>query len=144
MSFTSNIDDVVIENHNGMLAAHDSWGRVELRLVGNVINGFAFKSTEFSPSEGAPLVRIRDVLPGKTKTYYKGDIPDGYWINKGDIIVGMDGDFNVAWWNTEPALLNQRVCKIDINEKTYSKRFFYYALPGYLSAINDHTSAISR
>ncbi len=143
MSFNAKIEDVIAENHNGLLSIHESWRRVRLDQVGMVKNGYAFKSKEFSADKGVPLIRIRDVLAGKTKTYYRGEIPDGYWVEKNDIIVGMDGDFNVAWWASDKGLLNQRVCRIDINEKNYSKRFFFYALPGYLSAINQKTSAIT-
>ena len=35
-----------------------------------------------------------------------------YRIKKGDILVGMDGNFNLGVWNDIDGLLNQRVCKL--------------------------------
>ncbi len=142
MAFNSTPQGIVEQNINGLLDAHSSWERIPLFLVSNVKNGFAFKSTSFNNhGEGERLIRIRDVLPGDTKTYYSGFVPDGYWVNVDDIVVGMDGDFNLAWWLSKPALLNQRVCRLDAASQSYDKRFLYRILPGYLEAVNSNTSS---
>ena len=142
MAFNSTPEAIVEENSNGLLGAHTSWKRVNISYVANVKNGFAFKSSKFnSEGVGERLIRIRDVLPGDTKTYYSGEIPEGYWVKKNDIIVGMDGDFNIKCWGSSPALLNQRVCRFDLLFNEYDKRFFYRVLPGYLSAVNMNTSS---
>lgn len=143
MSFSANLDDVVAENHSKLLGKHPSWARVRLKEVATVLNGFAFKSFRFSKSEGTPLIRIRDILRGETETFYQGEVDETYLVRAGDILVGMDGDFNCAEWAGEPGLLNQRVCKITPNEEFYSRRFLLYTLPGYLTAINEHTSSIT-
>ncbi|MGI6609085.1 MAG: restriction endonuclease subunit S [Limnochordia bacterium] len=90
-----------------------------------------------------PLVRIRDVLQGRTATFYSGEYDETYIVHRGDLLVGMDGDFHCAYWQGPPALLNQRVCKVTVDELLYDKRFLRYVLPGYLNAINDHTSAVT-
>jgi type I restriction enzyme S subunit len=144
MAFTEDINELVEMNPNGLLDAHTTWQRVPLSSIADVINGFAFKSKEFNTEGvGAPLVRIRDVLKGKSETYYSGEIPEGYWIDKGDIVVGMDGDFNINWWSSEKSLLNQRVCKVQLYSSLYDKRYLYRALPGYLEAINRYTSSVT-
>src|SRR5690606_22102882 len=48
-----------------------------------------------------------------------------------------------ALWGGPRALLNQRVCKITPDEAVYRRRFLAYVLPGYLDAINAHTSSIT-
>lgn len=58
-------------------------------------------------------------------------------------MVGMDGDFNCARWKSHPALLNQRVCKITVEESLYSEKLLEYALPEYLAAINAATSSVT-
>src|SRR5690554_2273775 len=142
MAFNSTPQDIIEQNINGLLDIHRSWKRVPLALVSDVKNGFAFKSTLFNnQGEGERLIRIRDVLPGDTKTYYSGMVPDGYWVNPDDIVVGMDGDFNLACWQSRPALLNQRVCRLDVTSQSYIKRFFYRVLPGYIEAVNLNTSS---
>lgn len=144
MSFNSTPIELVEQNINGLLSIHDSWQRVSMDFIAEITNGFAFKSSGFNTEKmGSPLIRIRDVLKGKTSTYYSGEVPSGYWVYPGDLIVGMDGDFNSTIWRSEPALLNQRVCKVDVSEEKYSKKFFFYTLPGYLSAININTSSVT-
>lgn len=142
MAFNSTPEDIIKQNINGVLGTHSSWSRLPLSFVSDVKNGFAFKSSLFNnDGSGERLIRIRDVLPGDTKTYYSGAIPEGYWVQAGDIIVGMDGDFNLVWWRSKPALLNQRVCRLDIVSQNYDKRFFYRMFPGYLEAVNLNTSS---
>ncbi len=144
MSFNSTPKELIEQNINGLLSIHDSWQRISMDLIAKITNGFAFKSSEFNNrKDGVPLVRIRDVLKGNTSTYYSGQVPEGYWIYIEDLIVGMDGDFNTTIWRSVPALLNQRVCKIEVNEENYNKRFFFHVLPGYLSAINANTSSVT-
>src|SRR5207245_349108 len=66
-----------------------------------------------------------------------------YFVKPGELVVGMDGDFNSARWRGEPALLNQRVCKITVDASRYSPRFLEYVLPAYLAAINAHTHSVT-
>ncbi len=51
------------------------------------------------------LVRIRDVKRGYSETYYLGDYSDEYILSAGDLLVGMDGEFNIARWKMNGALL---------------------------------------
>jgi len=101
-------------------------------------NGYPFKSTLFDKSEGFPLLRIRDITSGKISTYFKGDYPSEYVVRKNDLLVGMDGDFNIRWWDNMPVLLNQRCCRIIANEG-FNQRFLFYLLPFNLNIINDLT-----
>ena len=75
--------------------------------------GFPFDSKRFSNKEGTPLIRIRDVVRGYTETFTTEQCSDDYIVKKGDILIGMDGMFNVAKWNGNTAYLNQRVCKLE-------------------------------
>jgi type I restriction enzyme S subunit len=90
--------------------------------------GFHFHLIASAASGGTPLVRIRDVLRGRTDTRYDGKYDPNYLVNHGDLLVGMDGHFNCAPWGGEPALLNQRVCKVVADERYYSGRFLKYVL----------------
>ena len=67
---------------------------------------------------------------------FNGEYPKEYIIKKGDILIGMDGDFNVAKWNGPEALLNQRVCKIEDGKEVLAD-YAYYLLPHPLKLIND-------
>ena len=106
-----------------------------------ILSGFAFKSKEFNKDgNGVPVVRIRDVGKDRSSTYYSGEYSDNYLLKNGDLLIGMDGDFRLAVWKGGKALLNQRVCKITVNDKTLNREYMYYMLPKELKRIEDKTS----
>lgn len=115
---------------------------VKLSSLCNILSGFAFKSELFG-EDGLPIVRIRDVVRGYSETYYSGDYDEKYILDDGDILVGMDGDFNTAYWNGGRALLNQRVCKIEVDSTKACKKFIYYFLPLELKKIWDETPFVT-
>ncbi len=137
-------DDIVAQSGSGLLAVHRSWARVRLGEIADVVNGFAFKSSYFSKSDGVPLLRIRDVGRSATDAFYRGPYDHAYLVRRGELVVGMDGDFRAARWSGEDAVLNQRVCKITARDETlYSTEFLFYVLQGYLDAIHAHTSSVT-
>ncbi|MCG9770134.1 restriction endonuclease subunit S [Pseudoalteromonas piscicida] len=115
---------------------------VKLATLCNVLSGFAFKSELFG-EKGIPVVRIRDVVRGTSNTYYSGEFDEKYILENGDILVGMDGDFNTAYWRGGKALLNQRVCKIEVDPTKVCKKFIYYLLPLKLKKIWDDTPFVT-
>ena len=88
------------------------------------------------------MIRIRDVVRGFTETYYDGEFDDKYLINQGDLLVGMDGQFNAVRWGSGKALLNQRVCKIEALEKL-DERYLSHLLPNKLKEIEDRTAFVT-
>jgi type I restriction enzyme S subunit len=143
MAFTMTVDQLIDADTSGLLGKNPTWERVPLEDIAFILNGAPFDSSFFNATEGIPLVRIRDVIAGETNTYYRGTYDEAYLVKQGDLLVGMDGDFNSAFWGAKKALLNQRVCKISPNERFYNKRLLALALPGYLKAINANTSSVT-
>ena len=142
MSFVADLDALVAASTNGLHACPPGWQRVSLGSVAKIINGYPFASGHFG-SAGAPVIRIRDVVRGRSETNYAGPIPEGYWVEQGDLIVGMDGDFATALWRSDPALLNQRVCKIVADPAKVELRYLRYCLPGYLDLVNENTPSVT-
>ena len=105
----------------------------------NLISGFAFKSNLFSDSKGIPLIRIRDVVRGMSDTFYTGDYDNKYIVKDGDILIGMDGNFNVSKWRGGKALLNQRVCCIRSTGNAVNESLLFYFLPIELKRIEERT-----
>ena len=104
------------------------------------LSGFAFKSELFNSDKlGMPLIRIRDVVPGKSETYYSGEYENRYLILDGEYLIGMDGEFNLAQWRGGPALLNQRVCKVDQIDDELDIDYLARFLPLALKAIEAST-----
>ncbi|WP_050482430.1 restriction endonuclease subunit S [Pseudoalteromonas sp. S3431] len=143
MAFSKDINELVTEDTSGLLNKHESWERVTLQDVVEVVNGYAFSSSGFNTGKGLPLIRIRDIVSGKTDTTYEGVYSKDYIVNNGDLLVGMDGDFHSGFWRSGIALLNQRVCKLTANKNFYNQKFLAYLLHGYLDAINQNTSAVT-
>jgi type I restriction enzyme S subunit len=126
-----------------LLTKHDSWERIKLEQIANIQNGYAFPSINFTKKIGLPLIRIRDIDDIDTDDYYNGVYPEGFIVKQGDILIGMDGDFNIARWKGKDALLNQRVCRIIPFSKFYDIKFIVFVLPAFLKAINEKTSSVT-
>ena len=126
--------DIVAQSTSPLLAIADWWERCRLGDLAAVTSGAAFKSAEFNTLEdGLPLIRIRDVGQPKASTYYNGDYEDRHLVESGDLLIGMDGDFRIARWTGGRALLNQRVCRLQVRDSDlYSDRFLEYVLQPYL------------
>jgi len=117
---------------------------VELGDLIKVLSGFAFDSSHFNTEAGMPLVRIRDVVRGYSKTLYNGQYDERFVVTKGDILVGMDGEFNIAEWRRDSALLNQRVCKLEVlRNDLLDSRYLLKFLPKELKNIEDKASFVT-
>ncbi len=121
----------------------NNWEELHIGNEINILSGYPFDSKKFNTDkEGKPLIRIRDILESSINTYFSGSYSDAFLIKKGDILVGMDGDFHVAKWNNIDALLNQRILKV--HQKKDAKidiDYFYYFLQPFLKKVHDITAA---
>ena len=104
--------------------------------------GFPFDSSKFSTSEGMPLIRIRDVVRGYSETFTTEEYKKEYVVNKDDLLIGMDGEFNIAKWGETPALLNQRVCRL-IPTPEVDKNYLFYFMPIALKRIEEKTPFVT-
>ena len=122
-----------------------NWCWTDIGKIVSMKTGFPFDSNKFSrESDGRwPLIRIRDVLKGETETFTDEPCPEQYVIHAGEILIGMDGDFNVAKWKGKDALLNQRVCSIESCSKLLLNDYLYFYLPDILKKINDATPSVT-
>ena len=104
--------------------------------------GYAFDSAKFTDDIGVPLIRIRDVVRGFSETYTTEDCDQEYTVKDGDILSGMDGEFNIARWKGGKAYLNQRVCRL-IPTDEVDEMYLYYFMPKALKAIEDKTPFVT-
>ena len=113
----------------------------KLVSVSNVLYGYPFESSMFSEdSSYIPLIRIRDVKPAKASTYYSGEILENYIIKRGDILVGMDGEFNLGKWNDRDGLLNQRVLKLKGKEGCSIDGYLFHYMGPVFKKIEKETA----
>lgn len=109
-----------------------------------ITSGFAFKSSEFNTTgDGLPLIRIRDVVSGRSETFYSGDFKPDHVIENGDALIGMDGEFNLAKWRGGRALLNQRVCKVEAKDERLNQEYLVRLLPKALKEIEARTPFVT-
>ena len=104
--------------------------------------GFPFDSAKFSDSNGMPLIRIRDVVRGYSETYTTEGYKSEYIVHENDLLIGMDGEFNIAKWGKTPALLNQRVCRLAPKD-SIDKDYLFYFMPIALKRIEEKTPFVT-
>lgn len=87
----------------------EEWEVVNLFDAIEVQYGFPF-STDLFVDEvtNIPVVRIRDILNGTVSAYSTEETDSKYKLSKGDVIIGMDGNFHMNLWCDDIAYLNQR------------------------------------
>lgn len=142
-SWWADIED--IEENNWSLVAgkykkrniESEFDIVPLSSVCKLIGGFAFKSTDYIDS-GIPLVRIGDFGDGRINFNNCKFLPidylekyQNYKLKVEDILIAMTGatvgKVGMVLEENLPALLNQRVGKYEIKEKTkILPEFLYY------------------
>ena len=89
------------------------WAWVRLITIAEVSYGYAFDSNRFNAQQkGMPLIRIRDISKTDTEAYTDEAYDPFYVVRRGDMLIGMDGDFNIRKWKGNDALLNQRVTRV--------------------------------
>ena len=119
------------------------WPQRRLGDLTDVLSGFAFDSERFGDSGEMPVVRIRDVVPGRSSTFYRGAFDPRFIVGNGDVLIGMDGEFNRARWRGGRALLNQRVSRIAPSCADIDDVYLFYFLPAALKAIEQVTPFVT-
>lgn len=118
------------------------WDMVKIGDICEILSGYAFDSQLFNEEKGFPIIRIRNIKPNCTNTLYNGEYDENYIIHNGDLIIGMDGEFNHTLWRGGDALLNQRTCKLH-SFKNVLKEWVSYFIGIKLKEIEDSTYAVT-
>jgi len=122
----------------------DGWEWKKLGDLTDFFYGGAFKSSSFNEDgRGTKIIRIRNLKKGFTETYYDGEYDESYLVNTGDILIGMDGEFNIVKWSGDSALLNQRICKLIIISEELIPDFAYRTLVKILKDIENKTAFVT-
>jgi type I restriction enzyme S subunit len=103
------------------------WSLKPLLEVAEVTYGFPFQSELFNEIEnGLPVIRIRDLIEGTTKTYTPEITNEKYYALDGDILIGMDGEFHFCKWAGVKAWINQRNVRLRPKANTNVSKYFLY------------------
>jgi type I restriction enzyme S subunit len=98
--------------------------------------GFPFSTELFTVDKTQkPVVRIRDILNNSVSAYSVEEVDCKYRLQKQDLLIGMDGNFHMNYWNDNLSYLNQRSVRLRAkNNSTVSIVQAKYDIQPYIKA----------
>ena len=79
--------------------------------MANVKYGFPLSIKLFS-EKGKPVIRIRDILDNSISAYTTEYVENDYLTKSEDLLIGMDGNFQMNYWARNDDIVNQRITRI--------------------------------
>ena len=112
--------------------ATNVWGKVRVGDALRLINGRAFKPSEWK-EKGLPIVRIQNLNNAEAPfNYYEGNLPEKFLLDSGDLLFAWSGtpgtSFGAHIWRGGKAWLNQHIFKVIFDEAEFDKRFLRLAI----------------
>jgi type I restriction enzyme, S subunit len=109
-----------------------AWPSKPIDNLCELINGRAFKPSDWGAT-GLPIVRIQNLNDhSKPFNLYKGNFDKKHFIDNEAILLSWSGtpgtSFGCFRWMRGPAILNQHIFKVIVNEETIDGNFFIYAV----------------
>ena len=115
----------LVESEEGLIP--EGWSVEPLKNVSRVINGRAYKNTEFK-DEGTPIIRIQN-LTGKGKTVYSDmELPKDKLAEHGDLIFAWSATFGPHLWRGPKSIYHYHIWKMDVDETKFGKYLLYLHL----------------
>lgn len=110
--------------------------------------GFPFSTELFTVDKAQkPVVRIRDILNNSVSAYSVEEVDCKYRLQKQDLLIGMDGNFHMNYWNDNLSYLNQRSVRLRAkNNSTVSIVQAKYDIQPYIKAreVNSKGSTVGH
>lgn len=129
-------DFAAISSHETPFKLPVNWEWVRVGEAMNLINGRAFKPTDWS-QEGLPIVRIQNLNnPDAPFNYCNFEVDEKVIIQTGDFLISWSGtpgtSFGAFIWNRGKAVLNQHIFRVELVGDAYTKDFLRLAVNGRL------------
>lgn len=120
----------------------EGWKVQPLFKAMDVQYGFPFDTSKFTDdTTQKPVIRIRDILENTISTYSTEEVQDKYKLNSNDLLIGMDGNFHLNFWDKDGAYLNQRSVRIrSILNSEISNFQAYFELEPHIKAREKNVS----
>lgn len=118
-----------------------SWAFVRLGDALDLVNGRAFKPTEWSMS-GMPIIRIQNLNdPRASFNYCDASIPERFHVRHGDFLISWSGtpgtSFGAHIWDGGDALLNQHIFRAEQVADVFHPPFLKLAINARLLELID-------
>jgi type I restriction enzyme S subunit len=92
------------------------WPKVKVKDAVDLINGRAFKPTEWSKN-GLPIIRIQNLKNGEADfNHYEGQFEPKHHVKRGALLIAWAGQlvsFGVHTWAGPEGVLNQHIFKVE-------------------------------
>ncbi len=117
---------------------------VEIGKVCNLINGRAFKPSDWQKKEsgGLPIIRIQNLNNKKAEyNYYTGKADPKITIHNSDLLFSWSGSrgtsFGAHIWSGETSILNQHIFKVE-HLDNIDRKFLYLALNDAVTTVEEN------
>ncbi len=131
-------ENVVVDDETGL---PEGWERVKLGELGEYLNGFAFKPSDFE-EKGFPIIKIKEMKSGLSSDTPRNSgqrVSEKYFVEPGDILFSWSATLDVVIWANERGFVNQHLFKVTPFEK-YSKAFVFYSIKDSLKIFDGLTT----
>lgn len=116
----------MVESELGLIP--EGWTIQGVYDLADVTYGFPFKAKEFrSDGVGRGVIRIRDIRDNDPCASTAEEADPKYLVSRGDILIGMDGQFHMGKWAGPQSWLNQRVLRLK-PKADISRNFLFLAV----------------
>ena len=103
-------DGRFVESELGFIP--EGWRVGSIYDICEIYYGAPFNSTLFNTEKkGLPLIRIRDLAKQEAGVFTEERHIKGQLTHKGDVLVGMDGEFSIYIWGGVDSWINQRISR---------------------------------
>ncbi len=114
------------------LSKASSWPRVRLGDLCDLVNGDAYRDSDWSTS-GVPIIRIQNLNNhDKPFNYWAGRLDDRVVVNSGDVLLAWSGtpgtSFGTHIWQRGLAVLNQHIFRVDLNKERLDPEWAVYSI----------------
>jgi type I restriction enzyme S subunit len=116
----------------------NSWNLTKMKHVGNYINGYPFKPSDWGDS-GRLIIRIQNLTKGRgTENFYDGEIDSKYIVKRGDYLFSWSTTLGLFEWKGEEGVLNQHIFKVELNE-VFTRKFYYWVIQGVIPELSNES-----
>jgi restriction modification system DNA specificity domain protein len=116
----------------------NEWPMVKLGDLGEFINGFAFKPSDWS-EDGTPIIRIQNLTnPQALFNRTTKRVKDVLYVEPGDLLVSWSATLGVfRWQGKERAVLNQHIFKV-VSKPIIENEFLEFSLKFALQQVEKY------
>lgn len=90
----------------------EGWKVKNIFNVADIIYGFPLSVEKFNKNGNIPVIRIRDITSNSISAYTNELFDEKYLTKEGDLLIGMDGNFQMNFWFRDGDCVNQRITRI--------------------------------